>query len=150
MWERAAGIKPDDYQSLILLNQVYASLGRQAEAMRAGQRGVERAEREFAKNPVNPRPAYFMATTLAKMGEMARAAEWAETALIIAPNDILTQYNIACYYSASGNFDRAFEMLDRLLPLSNAGMKAWILSDSGLDPLHEDQRWQGVLRRVDH
>ena len=93
MWERAAWIKPDDYQSLILLNQVYASLGRQAEAMRAGQRGVERAEREFAKNPVNPRPAYFMATTLAKMGEMARAAEWAETALIIAPGRFRVSLN---------------------------------------------------------
>ena len=150
LWERAAEIKPDDYQALILLNQVYASLGRQPEAMRAGQRGVERAEREFAKNPVNPRPAYFMATTLAKMGEMARAAQWAETALIIAPNDYLTQYNIACYYSVSGNFDRAFEMLDILLPLSNADMKAWILGDSDLDPLHEDERWQDVLRRVNH
>ena len=48
-WERAAEIKPEDYQTLILLNQVYASLGREADAVRCAARGVERAEREFAR-----------------------------------------------------------------------------------------------------
>jgi len=145
-WERAAEIKPDDYQSLILLNQVYASLGQMENANRAGQRGVERAEREFARHPDNARPAYFIATTLAKMGEIERAKEWAKTALAIAPDDYLTQYNIVCFYSVSGDFDSAFAMLMRLLPLSNADMMDWIMSDSDLDPLHADPRWQVVLR----
>ena len=62
LWWRAGEINTDDYQALILLNQVYASLGRQPEAMRAGRRGVERAEREFEKSPENPRPAYLTQT----------------------------------------------------------------------------------------
>lgn len=147
-WERAAEIKPDDYQSLILLNQVYASLGRIEDARRAGQRGVERAEREFARNPENPRPAYFIATTLAKLGDVALAEDWAMKALAIAPDDYLTQYNIACFHSVCGQTDRAFELLDRLLPLSNDEMKDWILNDSDLDPLHDDPRWQAVQRQV--
>jgi adenylate cyclase len=143
-WERAAEIKPDDYQSLILLNQVYASLGQMENATRAGLRGVERAEREFQKNPEGPRPAYFIATTLAKIGEKTRAAEWAKRALAIAPDDYLTQYNIACYYSVSGDFDQAFATLFKLIPISNADMKDWILTDSDLHPLHADPRWQQV------
>ena len=128
------------------MNQVYASLGRQPEAMRAGRRGVERAERDFEKNPENPRPAYFIATTLAKMGEASAAERWANTALAIAPDDYLTQYNIACYYSVSGKFDPAFATLARLLPLGKADMKDWILGDSDLTPLHADPRWKGIER----
>lgn len=145
-WERAAELKPDDYQSLILLNQVYISLGREADAARAAEHGIARAERAFARNPENPRPAYFMATALAKLGAHERAAQWARTALAIAPEDYLTLYNIACYYSASAMPDEAFRLLERLLPLSNAEMKEWILADSDLSPLHADPRWADVRR----
>ncbi len=145
-WERAAEIKPEDYQTLILLNQVYASLGREQDAVRCARKGVERAEREFARNPENPRPAYFMATALAKLGEDARAEQWAKTALAIAPDDYLTLYNIACYYSVGGRPDAAFDLLGRLLPISNSDMLDWILRDSDFDPLHADPRWQDVRR----
>ncbi|PZF75088.1 adenylate/guanylate cyclase domain-containing protein [Aestuariivirga litoralis] len=145
-WERAAEVKPEDYQTLILLNQVYTSLGREADAVRCATRGVERAEREFAKNPENPRPAYFMATALAKLKDSKRAEQWAKTALAIAPDDYLTLYNIACYYSVGGRPDEAFSVLSRLLPISNADMREWILRDSDFDSLHEDARWQEIRR----
>ncbi|WP_421696470.1 TPR end-of-group domain-containing protein [Aestuariivirga sp.] len=145
-WERAAEIKPEDYQTLILLNQVYTSLGREADALRCATRGVERAEREFSRNPENPRPAYFLATALAKLNERPRAEQWAKTALAIAPEDYLTLYNIACYYSVGGRPDEAFGLLARLLPISNGDMKEWILRDSDFDPLHEDPRWQEIRR----
>ena len=147
-WERAAEIRPDDYQALILLNQVYASMGREEEAVRAALRGVERAERAFARNPENPRPAYFMATALAKLGQSGRAAQWAKTALAIAPDDYLTRYNILCYHSVSGHLDEAFSLVEALLPLSNDEMKEWILADSDLDPLHGDPRWEQVRLAV--
>jgi adenylate cyclase len=145
-WERAAEIKPEDYQTLILLNQVYASLNREADAVRCATRGVERAERAFVRNPENPRPAYFMATAFAKLNDTKRAEQWAKTALAIAPDDYLTLYNIACYYSVGGQPDQAFDVLNRLLPLSNADMREWILRDSDFDPLHADPRWQDILR----
>ena len=145
-WERAAEVKPEDYQTLILLNQVYTSLGREADALRCATRGVERAEREFARNPENPRPAYFMATALAKLKDAKRADQWARTALAIAPDDYLTLYNLACYYSVGGKPDEAFGLLSRLLPISNADMREWILRDSDFDPLHDDLRWEAVRR----
>ena len=145
-WERAAEIKPEDYQTLILLNQVYMSLDREADAVRCATRGVERAEREFARNPENPRPAYFLATALAKLKDTKRAEQWARTALAIAPDDYLTLYNIACYYSVGSRVDEAFGLLAKLLPISNVDMREWILRDSDFDPLHADPRWQEVKR----
>lgn len=147
-WERAAEIKPEDYQSLILLSQVYISLGRPDDATRVSHRGIERAQQEFVRNMDNPRPAYFIATTLAKLGEIKQAEPWANTALAIAPDDYLTQYNIACFHSVCGNSDLAFDLLLKLLPISNVEMKRWILTDSDLDPLHGDPRWQAVIRQA--
>jgi adenylate cyclase len=143
-WERAAEVKPDDYQALILLNQVYTTLGRPREALRSSQKGVERAEREAARTPNNPRPAYFLATALAKLGQAERAEAWARTAIAIAPDDYLTLYNIACFYSVGGRADAAFELLGRLIPLSNADMRQWILNDADFAPLHGDRRWTDV------
>ena len=40
----------------------------------------------------------------------------------------------------------AFDLLFRLLPISNADMREWIMRDSDFDPLHADPRWQEVRR----
>ena len=37
-------------------------------------------------------------------------------------------------------------MLSKLLPISNADMRDWIMRDSDFDPLHEDPRWQEIRR----
>ncbi|MER9655829.1 hypothetical protein NKJ26_20375 [Mesorhizobium sp. M0152] len=58
-YERAAEIKPDDYQSVLLLMQVYRSLGRPEDEREAARRGVGRAERELVNYLENPRPAYL-------------------------------------------------------------------------------------------
>ena len=144
-WERAAEIKPDDYQSVILLTGVYRTLGQQEKESDAARRGVERAQRDLEKNPDNSRPAYLLASTLAKLGEFERAKEWAARALAIDPDDVLTQYNNACTYCLLGELDRALDMLVALLPRVNHETKAWILHDSDFDPLHNHPRWQKVL-----
>ncbi|MER8530346.1 MULTISPECIES: adenylate/guanylate cyclase domain-containing protein [unclassified Mesorhizobium] len=144
-YERAAEIKPDDYQSVLLLMQVYRSLGRPEDERDAARRGVERAERELAKYPENPRPAYLGANALALIGETERAKEWSARALAIDPDDLLTQYNTACLCCHFGEFDRAFDLLERLLPHANHETKAWVKQDSDFAPLHEHPRWQRVL-----
>lgn len=145
LFERAAEIKPDDYQSSCLLIQIYRSLGRDREKQVAARRGVERAENELALHPENPRPAYLGAAALAAVGEKDRAREWVARALAIDPDDILTQYNVACIYSGLGDIEPAFDLLERLLPRANHETKAWIKHDSDFDPLRKHPRYQKVL-----
>jgi adenylate cyclase len=144
-YERAVAIKPDDYQSVVLLTQVYHTLGQGDEELEMARKGVELAERELAKNPENPRPAYLGANALAVLGEFERAKEWAARALAIDPDDLLTQYNIACFCCYVGEFDRALNLLEALLPRANHETKAWVLQDSDFDPIHDHPRWQKVL-----
>ena len=149
LFARAAEIKPDDYQSLILSIQIYQSLGRDRDKEDAARRGVERAERELTLHPENPRPAYLGAAALATLGETDRAREWVSRALAIDPDDVLTQYNSACVYSVLGDIERAFDLLERLLPHAGHELRrGWIKHDSSLDSLRSHPRFQKILESI--
>src|SRR5206468_7461541 len=47
LFERATEIKPDDYQSVILLIQIYRSLGRKEDIPGVARKGIELCEREM-------------------------------------------------------------------------------------------------------
>src|SRR5437764_11380711 len=109
LFERAAEIKPDDYQSLCLLIQIYHSLGRDPDAQEAARRGIERAECELTLHPENTRAAYLGAKALVTLGQSDRAKEWLNRSIAIDPEDLLTQYNVACAYTALRDTAAAFD-----------------------------------------
>jgi adenylate cyclase len=149
LFERVAEIKPDDYQALILLIQIYRSLGRDQDKESAARRGVERAEKDLILHPDNPRSAYLGAAALVVLGENDRGREWLSRALAIDPHDIWTQYNAACVYTNLGDIERAFDLLERVLPNAGHELKhGWIKHDSDLDPLRNHPRYQKILELI--
>jgi adenylate cyclase len=149
LFERAAEIKPDDYQSLCMLIHVYRSLGRDRDSKSAARSTIERAESELTLHPENPRPAYLGAIALVVLGEKGRAREWVSRALAIDPDDVLTQYNAVCAYSLLGDIEQAFDSLERLLPHAGHELKhGWIKHDSDLDPLRNHPRYQKILELI--
>ena len=147
LFERAAQINPDDYQSVILLIQIYRSLGRDREKLQAAHRGVERAERELVQHPDDPRPAYMGISALIEMGENDRAREWISRALVIGADDASTQYNVACGYTKLGETDLALDLIEKMLPNVGEEIKMWIRHDSDLDGLRNNPRFQELLAR---
>jgi adenylate cyclase len=147
-FRRAADIKPDDCQTLLVLTGVLRSLGRRDEMLAAAREGVARAERELALHPENPRPAYLGAGGLAILGEIDRAKEWAARALAIDPDDILTQYNGACFYAIVGDQERAIDLLLAVLPRAGRQTKEWVKYDSDFDSLRSNPRFARVLELI--
>jgi adenylate cyclase len=148
-FERAAEVKPDDYQSLLVLIGVLRSLGREQEMKMAAREGVARAERELTRHPENPRPAYLGAVGLVVLGELDRAKEWAARALAIDPDDVLAQYNVACFCSLVGEHERAIDLLLGLLPRAGRQTKEWVQHDSDLDPIRSHPRFPKVLELLE-
>jgi adenylate cyclase len=148
LFERAATLKPDDYQALAMRVMIYRSLGREGEIPAVARKVVEIAERELMLHPENPRPAYLGAGALMELDERDRAKDWLARATAIDPDDILTQYNVACVYSKLGDFEAAFDLLERLLPHANHETKSWIKHDSDFDPLRSHPRYQKVLSLI--
>lgn len=148
LFQRAAELKPDDYQALLVLTGIHRTLGREQEMKEAARDGVARAERDLLLHPGNPRPAYLGAVGLAVLGELDRAKEWAERALVIDPDDGLTKYNVACVCSLVGEHERAIDLLVDLLPNATWERKNWVKYDSDLDPIRSHPRFPEVLERL--
>jgi len=127
---------------------IYQSIGRAGEIEAVARKAVERAERELTLHPEDPRPAYLGANCLLTLGERDRTMEWLSRALAIDPDDILTQYNVACVYAKLGDFDPALDLLERLLPHANHETKAWVKVDSDLDGLRSLPRYRKVLELI--
>ena len=68
--------------------------------------------------------------------------------MVIEPDDILTQYNVACAYTDLGDTDAAFDLLERILPKAGQETKEWIKHDSDLDPLRTHPRFQKILELI--
>jgi len=144
-WERASEVNPNDFQASVLLTQVYFTLNQRDNELNAARRGLERAEQELARNPDNARAAYLGANALSVMGKVAEANEWSARALAIDPDDIMTSYNIACQSVCFGEYDRAFDLLESLLPRASRDTKVWTLQDSDFNELRDLPRWQKVV-----
>jgi adenylate cyclase len=145
LYERALEIKPDDYQSQTLLVGVHRSLGNSAEEAAGMRKAFELAQHALVANPENPRPAYLGAIALAELGEEERAREWASRALAIDPEDVLTQYNVACVHALLGDVEPAIDLLETLLPNANHETRAWVKHDSDFALLHGHPRWKDVI-----
>jgi len=148
LFERAAELSPEDHQSLILLIQIYRSLGRGSEKSNAARRAIERIERELVLHPEDPRPAYMGIAALIELGENDRAREWIGRALVIGADDPLTQYNVACGYTKLGDIEEALDLLERMLPKVGEEIKMWIKHDSDFDALHGHPRFQRLMKSV--
>jgi adenylate cyclase len=148
-FERAAALKPDDYQSPAMLVMIYRAIGRQQDVSSAARKVVEIAEQELSKHPENPRPAYLGAGSLIELGERDRAREWISRAMATDPDDVLTQYNVACVYSKLGELEVAFDLLERLLPHANHETKSWVRYDPDFDALRTQPRYARVLELLE-
>jgi adenylate cyclase len=131
LFERAAETRPEDHRPLILLMQIYQSLGRDADRKSAAQRALERTERELILHPDNARAAGSAAAALVMLADKDRAREWLSRALMIDPHDVWLQYNAACIYTQLGDIEQALDVLEHVLARPGHELKqGWIQHDS--------------------
>lgn len=148
LFERAAEVRPADYQSLFLLVGEFFTLGRREAAERAGRRALERAERELASRPEAATAAILSATVLAYLGEAARAREHIGLALRAEPDDLRILYNAACAHAQLGDLDRALDLLEKVVPLVPPADRAYTREDPDFIPLHGHPRFERLLDDV--
>jgi serine/threonine protein kinase/Flp pilus assembly protein TadD len=148
MFERAMELRPEDYVVPNLLGGAYATLGRTADSQRAYRRDVEAARKRLELNPDDPRALYMGGTALSRLGEAAKAKDWANQALAISPGDATVLYNVACIYATSGEADQAISLLEKAVGLG-FGHRSWIANDSDFESLRQHPRFQTLLASLD-
>jgi adenylate cyclase len=144
MFERASKCRPDDYQTPLLLRQIYLALGRQAEAGDVARRGLELAERALRMNPDDVRALYLSCGALLALGRPDEARANAERALSIAPDDGGVLYNLACFYALAGASDRALDFLEKAA-IPAPQFLEWARTDPDLASLHAHPRFESLF-----
>ncbi|HEX9188191.1 MAG TPA: protein kinase [Vicinamibacteria bacterium] len=143
-YEAAMRARPEDYQSPLLVGQIFEDLGRADEARAVRRRGVRIAEEHLRLRPDDARALYMGANGLVALGETARGLEWADRALDLDPEDAMLLYNIGCIKAMAGARNEALDCLERSV---RAGMRnrAWLEHDSNLDSVRPDPRFQALM-----
>jgi adenylate cyclase len=144
-FERASEIRPDDFETPMFLSQIYRNLDLPAKEEAAAQRGFALIQAEIQLRPENTRAVYLGATYLAVTGEGDRAKEWISRALLMDPDDVLTQYNAACVYAQLGQAELAIDLLEKALPVAHTEVRGWVQHDSDLDSLRSHPRFKATF-----
>ncbi len=147
LFEKASEVRPLDYQSLVLLSRVYEGLGQEQSSLDASRRAVTVAEKVLELKPDETRALYLGATPLHKVGRMEEAQRWIERALFIDPDDPSLLYNVACFYSLTGDIDKALDCLERA-NLPGMASTSWVQNDADLDPLRDQPRFKAILETL--
>jgi adenylate cyclase len=147
LYIKAAEISPADYQAPLFLAQTYASLGRKHDEMKVRLGALGTIERHLKLNPHDTRALYFGAQNLWRVGERTKAVELAERALGQDENEPVVLYNVACFYVVQGDTERAIDLLEKAVQLG-WGDRAWMETDSDLEPLRHDERFRALLARI--
>jgi len=144
-YEKAADLRKEDYQALLLAAQDYSDLGREEEAADARRRGVARAEAHLELNPDDTRALYMAANGLVALGETRRGLALAHRARELDPHEPMLLYNLACIYSLAGETEEA---IDCLLACLRHGFsfREWIEQDSNLDTIRDHPRYRELMR----
>jgi adenylate cyclase len=146
-FERAASLMDTDYHNALMLLCCFRAVGDSLGAARAAQMTVDRAEKVIALDPTNGGALAAGAMGLAALGEYQRAKDWMERALVIAPDNLTTRYNLGCMVSAYMNDpDTALEVLEPFYVAvpSMAHIKHADV-DPDLDPIRNDLRFQKMV-----
>jgi tetratricopeptide (TPR) repeat protein len=147
VWNKAAEVRREDFESPKFVEQTLRKLGRLAEAKAANCESVRRVERLIELNPMNSRALSLGAGALCLDGQHARALEWARRAEKVDPNDTGVLINGALVRTLLGMKDEALDMLERVFG-TGRGKKEWIELDPDYDSLRDDPRFKAMLEKL--
>jgi TolB-like protein/Flp pilus assembly protein TadD len=147
LYAKASQIRPEDYQSRILMGEIYNGMGQNVEGAKSLQDGLRAAEKHLELHPDDARALVLGAGALCHLGERSRSFEWAERALAIDSDEPTTLYNVACVYAQQGRHDDAIECLEGAV-VRGFRQKAWFENDSDLDALRDSPRFIALLENL--
>jgi len=143
--QRAAQVRPEDYQSVLLQAQLYHSLGDSKRELEVARKGIERARGVLELNPDDNRASNLGAFALLRLGEREEAERWMKASLQRAPMDSIVNYNAACFYALAGEVERSLDCLENCYLKVGSLNREWLLHDSDLDNVREHPRFAKIL-----
>jgi len=147
LFDMAAKIRHEDFQSPMLLAQSLRMLGRMEESRTAAQEGIQRAENALVLNPSDVRALSLGSGALYEYGQKERAMEWSQRSLELYPDDVGALVNAACLHAKAGQKEAALEFLERVFACG-WGKRDWVEHDPDYNILRGEPRFQQMLAKL--
>jgi DNA-binding SARP family transcriptional activator/tetratricopeptide (TPR) repeat protein len=144
LFHAATQLRPEDFQSPILLGTAMRALGREDAARDAIRTGIRRAEQILVLNPNDGRALSLGAGALVDDGQSDRALEWSGRALKLYPDDTSALVNIACVHSRLDQRDESLDLLERAFA-RGCGKRDWVENDPDYSNLRREPRFHQLL-----
>jgi adenylate cyclase len=147
--EKAASLMDSDYASAALTIQCYEGKGDIEGAKAAGRRAMARIEKLIAVEPDHGSAMGHGAGILAILGEVDRAKEWTQRALLLDPTNTNLRYNLACAMSKLRDADAAIDLLESIFQDPRQQIWNWASQDNDLDPIRDHPRFKELMTRAE-
>jgi TolB-like protein/Flp pilus assembly protein TadD len=147
--ERAATAIEADFWALGMSISCYRSVGDKAGEIDAARRTLRRVEKMIVTEPDHGVALGFGVMALATLGEVNRAKEWAERAMLLDPNNYNLMYNLACSMIALGETDVALRLLEPIFTAAQIQSLHWWKIDPDLDPIRDEPRFKTMLAQAE-
>ena len=149
-FERAAELMETDYWSSGMLAACYKTLGDKEGVRRAAQRVVERTEKIVAQDPNNGSAMGFAASSLAALGQAARAKDMMGRAILLDPDNANMRYNMACALIVDLHDPEAgLELLEPLFERFSTELIHWAKSDPDMDSIRDHPRFKVMMAKAE-
>lgn len=148
-YERADELNEMDFSCIGMALCCYEALGDPTAIQSAARRSLDRLEKVVADEPDNGSAISFGVNALSALGDIERAKEWTERALLFDPDNKNMQYNIACSFSKAGDADTALDILEPLFENLSSDAFAWAKTDSDLDPIRNHPRYKAMMAKAE-
>jgi len=147
LFERAASLRPEEYQTPGFMGQALRSLGRDDQADASYRRQVKLVEQHLELNPDDARACILGASSSANIKDAERAAQYAERAIAVDPEDPMLLYNVACMYGVLGRIEDCLNALEQAVS-KGWGDKSWLEHDSDLNSIRTLPRYQAIIQAM--
>lgn len=151
LFERAAALRPNDFRALGLLGEELQALGQADSAQERYRQCLMCLEAEIGAHPDNAGALAFGSAVLTDLERFEQAADWANWALIMAPDDCLVHYNVARALLMLGRPEDALRHLKTAFqtpPVVRRRLALWMRFDQDFEPLSNEAGFQALLHEA--
>jgi len=145
-YDLAALLDENDFHSCMMLTTCFRALGWDDRLPGLAREMLDRCDRVLAQDGLNASALGISAGAYALLGDMNRAKERIDRAIVVDPDNINMPYNFACSLANwVGDVDGALDMLESIVSRQSRSLTLTMLADPDMDPLRDHPRFKRMV-----